>query len=361
MDVQDVLYVQVRFCVNKKNAGWKLGMKKIFDKCVAVYLIVSLTLSCGALVYAQDDGWVDYDPSSTYDANPAPATPSYDYGTTPQYDYGTTPSYDYGTTPSYDQPAPSYDYGTTPSYDYGTTPSYDQPPYTPEPLEPLPEPPSYGMEDYSSGATVDASSAGFIKVIKNPRKELSEFQDAIIEGLQVSTEKGATDDEVIVTCYFIFRDKPSSYFYEVNRKERKLTFEFVDARTGSSPVAALEQAPIQEIVIEEDQVDANKEIKGLNPEWHDMIRISFQLEYIPVISVSDESNIISFKYKWTSNSEKITQYIEANRFPLVFWISGGTLGGIGIGVLTYFLIPKKDKVIDPRLDISDLPVRPSNR
>jgi len=321
-------------------------MKKILNKCVAVYLIVSLTLACGALVYAQDDAWEGYDSSlPSYDA--APATPSYDYGTTPSYDYGTTPS---------------YDQQQTPSYDYGTTPSYGEPAYTPPQLEPLPEPPSYTGsypdEPPTGGAVVDASSEGFIKVVKHPRKELSEFQDAIIEGLQVSTEKGSTDDEVIVTCYFIFRDKPSSYFYEVNRKERKLTFEFVDARTGTSPIAALEQAPIQEIVITEDQVDANKEIKGLNPEWHDMIRISFQLEHIPVISVSDESNIISFKYKWTTDPEKITQYIESSKFPLVFWISGGTLGGIGIGVLTYFLIPKKEPVINNTLDISDLPGHP---
>jgi hypothetical protein len=322
-------------------------MKNILKKCVAVYLIVSLTLAGGAFVYAQDDAWEGYDSSlPSYDAAPA------------------TPQYDYGTTPSYDQQTPQYDYGTTPQYDYGTTPSYGEPAYTPaQPLEPLPEPPPYGGsyldEPPTGGAIVDASSEGFIKVIKHPRKELSEFQDAVIEGLQVSTEKGATDDEVIVTCYFIFRDKPSSYFYEVNRKERKLTFEFVDARTGTSPIAALEQAPIQEIVITEDQVDANKEIKGLNPEWHDMIRISFQLEYIPVISVSDESNIISFRYKWTTDSEKITQYIEANRFPMVFWISGGTLGSIGIGVLTYFLIPKKQP--SKELLTDDLPRRDRER
>jgi len=323
-------------------------MKKILNKCVAVYLIVSLTLAGGAFVYAQDDAWEGYDSSlPTYDT--APATPQYDYGTTPQYDYGTTPQ---------------YDYGTTPQYDYGTTPSYGEPAYTPEqPLEPLPEPPSYGAypEDDPYSSDPYASADGFIKVIKHPRKELSEFQDAIIEGLQVSTEKGATADEVIVTCYFIFRDKPTSYFYDVDRKERKVTFEFVDARTGSSPIAALEQAPIKEIVIDEDQVDANKEIKGLNPEWHDMIRITFHLEYIPVISVSDESNIISFKYKWTTDPEKITQYIEASRFPMVFWISGGTLGGIGVGVLTYFLIPKKEKVVSNVLRIDDLPNRPSRR
>jgi hypothetical protein len=272
-------------------------------------------------VVSADDSWDGFDASAP--------TPSYDYG---------TPSYDYGT--------PSYD---TPSY---SEPSYGEPAATP----------SYGggdfMDDaYDFTAKVDASSEGFIKVIRHKRNELSEFQDAVIEGLQVSTDKGSTPDEVVVNCYFIFRDKPTSYFYKVDRKERKLVFEFVDARIGSSPIAALDQAPVKEIIIEEDQSDANKDVKGLTPEWHDVIRITFELEHLPVVSVTNEHNIISFTYKWTTDSEKITQYLETNKFPMVFWLSGGTLGGIGIGVLTYFLIPKKVNVPNHTLSIDDLPKR----
>jgi hypothetical protein len=73
--------------------------------------------------------------------------------------------------------------------------------------------------------------------------------------------------------------------------------------------------------------------------------------------VSNEQTIISFSYKWTTNPERIPEYIEKDRFPLVFWLSGGTLGGIGIGVLTYFLIPKKEKVISNVLQTDDLPNR----
>jgi hypothetical protein len=43
---------------------------------------------------------------------------------------------------------------------------------------------------------------------------------------------------------------------------------------------------------------------------------------------------------------------------MVFWISGGTLGGIGIGVLTYFLIKKEPGPPSNILGINDLPGRP---
>jgi len=325
-------------------------MKKTFNKCIAAYLIVFMAFGIG---YAQDDDqWGDFDasvPLSTFEPEPAPSysepAPSY-----------SEPS------PSYSEPAPS----SSPSYSEPEQPFYGvQEPSFSEP-QPEPEPPSYGSySDYdvdesymTPKAQVDKASSAFIKVVRQPRKETSEFQDAVIEGIQLSTEQGKTNDEVIVTCYFIFRDKPTSYFYDINRKERKLVFEFVDARTGTSPIAALEQHPLREIVMEEAQTDANKDIKGLNPEWHDIIRITFYMDYLPAVSVTDEANIVSFKYTWTTDPDKYKQYIEANKFPLVFWISGGVLGAIGIGTLTYFLLPKKEPAPPGPLSDRDLPKHP---
>jgi hypothetical protein len=322
-----------------------MGAKKLIAKCVSAGLILNLAFGSGVAVFAQDDAWGDFDagaPMPNYEATPSYGTPSY---SEPAY---TEPSYD---APPYSEPS----YGA-PSY--SEEPYYGDPSYSSEPQ------PSYGTADldtfdesaYDQTVKVDAASEGFIKVIRHKRNEMSEFPDAVIEGLQVSVDKGA-QDEVFVSCYFIFRDKPSSYFYNIDRKENKLIFEFVDARAGSSPIAALEQAPIKEIVIEEDQSNANKEIKGLNPEWHDVIRISFELEYLPVISVTNEQNIISFSYKWTTDSEKIPLYLHKDKFPMVFWLSGGVLGAIGGGVLTYFLLPKKDNVVSNVLSKEDLPQR----
>ena len=325
-----------------------MGVKEVVTKCIAASLILHLALGSCTVVLAQDDVWEGFDATA-----PAPATPSYGtpYG---QPDYS-QPSYgqpDYNQ-PSYGQP----DYNQQP--DYGQ-PYYGQPEYAPDPQASAVEESLEELErKVTQSAEVDASAAGFIRVIRHKRKEMSDFQDAVIEGLQVSVNNGTVPDEIIVNCYFIFRDKFSRYFYNVDRKENKLIFEFVDARTGSSPIAALEQAPIREIVIEEDQIDANKDIKGLTPEWHDVIRITFELDYLPVVLVSNEQNIISFSYKWTTDSEKIPQYLYKDKFPTVFWVSGGVLGGIGAAVLTYFLIPRKDNVVSNVLTWDDLPNRPN--
>ncbi|MCL2183229.1 MAG: hypothetical protein FWB85_07145 [Chitinispirillia bacterium] len=330
-------------------------MGRLFKKCVAGWLIACLALSVspvGTLVFAYDD-WGDYDSSFVPEADSAPHTPA--------------------PAPSYSAPAPSYSDPSPPaSGSFDNFDDYIPEPQVPDHAEPAAPPsafdefdapppmeslPSFdAMNEYA--ATVDAASEGFIKVVRAQKREISEFQNAVIEGLQVTVEENAdVEDEITVTCYFIFRDRPTSFFYDVDRKDNKLTFEFVDARTGSSPIAALEQPPIREIVIEEAQVDANKSIKGLNPEWHDVIRVSFDLEYLPVISVSNEHTIISFSYKWTKDPAKIKPYLHKDKFPLVFWVSGGTLGAIGIGVLTYFLIPKEDKTFNPVLSTDDLPNR----
>jgi len=327
-------------------------MDRFFKKFVAGFLILTLTLSVspvGTLVFADDD-WGDFDSLFVPQMAPEPEPPAY-----------TTPA-------PVPAPAPADDFSDFGDFD-GFIPEPEAPAYVP----PAPHTPPDAFEEFATPrpgslddlpelgeftAQVDASSEGFIRVVRKPKREISEFQNAVIEGLQVTVEENAeVENEITVTCYFIFRDRPTSFFYDIDRKENKLTFEFVDARTGTSPIAALEQAPIREIVIEETQVDANKAIKGLNPEWHDVIRISFELEYLPVIAVSNEHTIISFSYKWTTDPANIKPYLHKDKFPLVFWVSGGTLGAIGVGVLTYFLVPKKDTVIDNVLSVDDLPNR----
>lgn len=65
----------------------------------------------------------------------------------------------------------------------------------------------------------------------------SKVQNAILEGIQISSDSGETAQEKIVTCYFIFRDKPTSYFYEAKQKEKEIVFEFNDVIVGPSPIS----------------------------------------------------------------------------------------------------------------------------
>jgi hypothetical protein len=185
-------------------------------------------------------------------------------------------------------------------------------------------------------------------------------QNAVLEGIQFSSEEGKEPGEKVVTCYFIFKDKPSSYFYEVRKKQKKLLFEFNDTQKGTSPVASLKEEPIEGFDIEQKKVDVNKEVKGLNQEWHDLITITFDLRKLPQIDVKDEYNVISFSYKWTTDplKEKTYEIVEEGKNNLVVWGSVGGLGLIGGGILIYYLRPHNPPPPDGPIDVSDLPSHP---
>jgi hypothetical protein len=186
------------------------------------------------------------------------------------------------------------------------------------------------------------------------------IQDAVLEGIQIASEDGKIAGEKIVTCYFIFKDKPSSYFYEVKKKSKKMIFEFNDTKKGTSPIASIKEAPIDGFTIEEKKVDVNKEVKGLKQEWHDLVSVSFDMRKLPPIDVKDEYNVISYTYKWTTDPLREDQYAikDEGKKNLVIWGSIGGIGLIGGGILVYKATSGSSKQTDGPLDISNLPYHP---
>jgi hypothetical protein len=181
-------------------------------------------------------------------------------------------------------------------------------------------------------------------------------QNAIIEGVQITTDKGETPDEKIVSGYFIFRDKPSHYFYEVKLREKKIVFEFNDTKTGSSPVPSTAESPIKGFTIVSDRIDINSDVKGLKPEYHNLIRVVFDMEGIPDIRVNDEYSIITFSFKWSTNPQLVSKYTVKDKTPkIILWSTVG-VGAVGLGTLAAVLIskPEPSKPLGP-LDIDDLP------
>jgi|WetSurMetagenome_2_1015567.scaffolds.fasta_scaffold00055_8 hypothetical protein len=182
--------------------------------------------------------------------------------------------------------------------------------------------------------------------------------DAVLEGIQVSSEPSKDNPkDFVVTCYFIFRDKPSSYFYESKRKNKKLVFEFNDAQKGTSPIPSQKVIPIEGFEIDQRQVDVNKEVKGLNPELHDQLYVTFSLDAIPKIHVADEYNVISFTFTWSSDPTRVAKYIDNTGGPN-WGLMGGLAGGgaVAVGVALYFLLKPPPSIAPPSpLDTSDLP------
>jgi hypothetical protein len=189
----------------------------------------------------------------------------------------------------------------------------------------------------------------------------SPVQNAVIEGIQITTDKGSTPDEKIVSGYFIFRDKPSHYFYETKLREKKIVFEFNDTKTGSSPVPSVMESPIKGFTIVSDKVDVNSDVKGLKPEYHNLIRVVFDMEGIPDIRVNDEYSIITFSFKWTTNPQMLSKYTVKDKTPkIILWSSLG-VGGAGLGTLAFFLLNKSpEPKPDGPINFSDLPNHPNN-
>jgi hypothetical protein len=165
-------------------------------------------------------------------------------------------------------------------------------------------------------------------------------QNAIIEGIQVTTDQGGTPDEKLVSVYFIFRDKPSSYFWEISSRENKVIFEFHDTKTGTSPVPSVAESPIKGFTIEEGKIDINKDVRGLKPEWRDRIKVIFDMEAIPEIHVNDEFSIVSFSFKWTTDPSKVDKYIVKDNTKKIILLSSAGVGTVGLGALIVYLVTK---------------------
>lgn len=175
--------------------------------------------------------------------------------------------------------------------------------------------------------------------------KMSMVQNAVLEGIQINKEPGESQDESIVTGYFIFRDKPTSYFYEAKRKQKLIEFEFSDVVRGSSPIPSVKEPPIQRFKIEAKKVDINKDVVGLNPEWHDVVKVTFYFDALPKITVKDEYSIISFSFKWSSKGET-SAYVDEERSKAPLFI--GIFGGIGAaGVTGLVLFFTKDDGEEP--------------
>jgi len=185
------------------------------------------------------------------------------------------------------------------------------------------------------------------------------IQNAILEGIQFSEEEGSSENEFTVYCYFIFRDTPSRYFYDLRSQDKKLIFEFNDTEIGSSPIPSKAQPPITGFDIEQKRIDANAEIKGLTPEWHDMVKVTFNLSHIPRLTVNDEYNVVTFSYPWTKDESKLDDYIQQPEKGPGKWIiiSTASGGAIGLGAFLawkFFGNPDDDEPTE--LSIDDLPV-----
>lgn len=199
-------------------------------------------------------------------------------------------------------------------------------------------------------------AAGGMAVAQESAEAAAVIQNSILEGISITSEPGTTPDEKTVTCYFIFRGDKPTYFWDLKTKDKKMVFEFNDTKTGSSPIISQSEPPISEFRVEPKRVNVNAEIQGLTPEWHDQVIVTFMLDAIPKVTVTDEYAVVSFQYKWSSDASKADLYAEKQKKNIVLPITLGSVGGVGlITALAFIFWPPPPPADEAPLSTSDLP------
>jgi hypothetical protein len=191
--------------------------------------------------------------------------------------------------------------------------------------------------------------------------KLSRVQNAVLEGIQLSAEKGTVADETLITCYFIFRDQPSSYFFDSKLKEKKIVFEFNDTELGITPISSTQETPIENFRIEQTKINTNEAVQGLTPEWHDLLRVIFTVSDMPRITVKDEYSIISFTYKWSNDPAKKTEFVVRKKKPIPLIVASIGVGlAAGAGAAYYVMTKPVPPDTTPKpIPINDLPTHPT--
>ncbi len=184
-------------------------------------------------------------------------------------------------------------------------------------------------------------------------------QNTTLEGIQISHEPGNGNkpDEVVVSGYFIFKEKPVSYFYEVKQKEKKIIFEFNDTKTPETPIPSVAEPPIQKFTVEQHRIDVNKDVKGIKPEYHNQVKVTLFLDNIPDIHVTDQANVILFSYKWSTDHRKVAGY--ELKSGSNGWIKYAVGGAVVVGVGAALGLKGGSSSSSSAISTSDLPAHPT--
>jgi hypothetical protein len=189
---------------------------------------------------------------------------------------------------------------------------------------------------------------------------------AVMEQIMVAELADSIPGETTIGCFFIFKNRPRSFVYNVVKSEMKLIFEFNSAKIGSAPFPSIAQPPIKGFSVTQDTVNMNNRSTKQKPEWHVLTRVVFDLEVIPDIVITDDKSIISFTYKWTQGrSKQKTVFIQSLKKRGLLYASIGVGGAAAGGLLVYLTHQSRSEPApadEPlgKLPTIDLPVYPSD-
>ncbi|MFH1761089.1 MAG: hypothetical protein ABIA63_08305 [bacterium] len=163
---------------------------------------------------------------------------------------------------------------------------------------------------------------------------------AVLEMINIEKAgKTAKGDKIVLS--FIFQGQPGTYYSDINLDAHKLVLEFYDTKFGDQVPEPIIAGPFTGSVIEEDEVDLNKDLEGMEPDIKKLIRVSLFFEKEIDYEISDDFNVISLEIFYGLTAEgKEVKTKKGGKKPI--GIIAATVGGIigAAAVAAYFLMPE---------------------
>lgn len=154
-----------------------------------------------------------------------------------------------------------------------------------------------------------------------------EGANCTIEGVQVLKKTG-DQGEKDVSIVFLLTRKPSVYFNYYDPVKKAIVFDFYDTHIGKSLLDTVHEAPITTSTLELSQIDLNKDVAGLKPDFRDVVRVSLYTPYKFDYDVQEDEGIITMSFKWSGKKEvrlKRKKNAVYWQLPLGLAVAGGAV------------------------------------
>lgn len=189
------------------------------------------------------------------------------------------------------------------------------------------------------------------------RRGISSVRSGTLEGLYIERTAGETPDAKEVSITFILSKLPSAFFDYYDPEEKAIILDLYDTRVGESELDSLKEFPITSSRIEDTQIDLNKDIAGLKPDFRDVVRVFLYSPYDFRYRIEEEFGILNLTFPWNKEIEKQLKRSKS----AIYWrvpLAMGIVGSMGLGAYLIWFKDNNEEIIPPIDIMGDPPSHP---
>ena len=129
------------------------------------------------------------------------------------------------------------------------------------------------------------------------RRGSVQIRSGTLEGLILEKKTGLTPDAKEVSVTIILSKLPSAFFDYYDHDKKAIVLDLYDTRVGESQLDTIAEYPITGSKVENTQIDLNKEVAGLKPDFRDVVRVMFYSKYGLYYDIEEEFGVLNLKFK----------------------------------------------------------------